>query len=962
MAERSLTEIVQIMARQRGRGGQSPLLLLRTLEARAGGRISHLPINQRLEQAWVALKGEPFRPHQSLALSSLRRGEPFALVGGGPTARQTLYLLLQDTLRDTRQSRALLLLPDDATAALCQAELEHLNSALATDLTFAQISNGPLPRQASLARVLFATPETLHSRLLRHHDRAWQRCWANLHLIGLIDVDRYNGVAADHLAGLLLRSARLTAPTAPLFLAATLAEATNADRVLAQMTGHPWRIITVDDTPLAPRTLGIWHADTNRLRDAVALAQAYRREDYTVHITCSPLEIPLMWQLLGRSGHGISVGPGLQLAQVQIMAGYPGSHALFRKALNSDAQLTLLLLGNWPAERTLARLTRDSAGSSPLLDDPPTDWAVPMSNAYVAAQHLLCAASERPLTATEVDAWQADDLIARLERQEQLVALPDTEIAWQPLPVGADPYDGFSLAAAGVPTSSLVDEQGQQMALFDPSAFDRWGFVGAALPPGRGIFRVLERDDETGELTLKAEPGERVTFPLRRCNVNLRDERKQRTVRNRTVGWGRVVVEEEIYGYREVKVGNPPAEWVLPAPIQTRWAAPAVWIDLPMNLPAEGQLVGWSLAAALPLRVLCDQIDSVPAYDPTLRRIYLIDAQPGGNGLAAWLYEHLEALLPLAYDIALDCRNDPLWEPVARADMDWMLTLLGGEVALPELRSGRRTAAPVLGAGEWSLEIDEVQGAPRNVWPDPAAGPPDELPAYDEEPPAPPARPRPTTPPATEPAATSAPRRKPDAEPEPREEKSHQRAANAESKPKTRGRSTTQKQKQAEKQPRKPRQSRAKKPAQPPEAAAPPRAPPAGQPGPPPPEQQPPRPAKPATPPPEPPPEPPPDAAAMIARMRRLREQREAAARAERPASAPPSPEPPGKPVEPRFQVGDQIFCLPYGYGTVKASRIEEGKELLDIDFPDYDMLTLDPAVSHVRRVEPATGDEEDVL
>jgi hypothetical protein len=100
----------------------------------------------------------------------------------------------------------------------------------------------------------------------------------------------------------------------------------------------------------------------------------------------------------------------------------------------------------------------------------------------------------------------------------------------------------------------------------------------------------------------------------------------------------------------------------------------------------------------------------------------------------------------------------------------------------------------------------------------------------------------------------------------------------------------------------------------------------------------------------------------MIARMRRLREQREAAARAERPASAPPSPEPTGKPVELRFQVGDQIFCLPYGYGTVKASRIEEGKELLDIDFPDYDMLTLDPAVSHVRRVEPAAGDEEDVL
>ncbi len=938
MAERSLTEIVQIIARQRGHGGQSPLLLLRTLEARAGGRISHLPINQRLEQAWVALKGEPFRPHQSLALSSLRRGEPFALVGGGPAARQTLYLLLQDTLRGNPQSRALLLLPDDATATICQAELEHLNSALGTVLTFAHITSGPLPRQASLARVLLATPETLHGRLLRYYDRAWQRCWDNLNLIGLIDVERYSGVAADHLGGLLLRSTRLIAPMAPLFLAATMAEATNADMVLAQMTGHPWRIITVDDTPLAPTTLGIWHADTNRLRDAVALAQAYRREGYTVHITCLPVEIPLLWQLLGRNGHGFSVGAGLHPAQVQIMAGYPGSHALFRKALCSDAQLTLLLLGNWPAERTLARLTRASADSSPLLDDPSTDWAVPMSNAYVAVQHLLCAASEQPLTTTEVAAWQAEALIARLERQGQLVALPDAEIVWQPLPGGDDPYAGFSLAAAGMPTGYLVDAQGEQLALCDPSAFDRWGFVGAALPPGRGIFRVVERNEETGELTLKAEPGERVTFPLRRCSVSMRDERKQRMVYNRAVGWGRVVVEEEIYGYREVRVGDVPAEWVLPTPIQTRWAAPSIWIDLPVSLPAEGQLIGWSLAAALPLRVFCDQTDSIPAYDPALRRIYLIDAQPGGNGLAAWLYERLEMVLPLAYDIALDCRNDPLREPLARADMDWMLILLGGEVALPEIRPGRRPAAPVIGTGEWSLEVDEMPGAPHPAWPESDTNPPDELPAYEEES-SPPPHTHTTVSAQKEPPAASPPRHKTDAEPDPREAKPRRRASGSGSKARERGRDMAQKQNQAEQQPRKPRQSQSAKPAQSPDATDQPAARPT-----------------------HPPPETPADAGAMIARMRRLRKQREAAARTERPASMPAKPQQTQFPIEPRFNISDRIFCLPYGYGTITACRIEAGNELLDIEFPDYGMLTLNPAVSHVRRVGPPADDEEDVL
>lgn len=944
MAERSLTEIVQIMARQRGRSGQGPLLLLRTLEARAGARISHLPINPSLEQAWVAFTGEPFRPHQSLALSSLRRGEPFALVSGGPAARQTLYLLLHDLLRGSHPSRALLLLPDVPTVTLCRAELEHLSGALGFPLTLAQIGTGILPREAPRARVLLTTPEALHTRLLRHHDRAWQQCWNHLHLIGLVDADRYCGVAADHLAGLLLRSARLTAPTAPLFLAATLAEATNADAVLAQMTGQPWRIITVDDTPLAPMVLGIWHAETERLRDVATLAQAYQREGYTIHITCAEIEIPLLEQLLGRGANGISVGAGLQPAQVQLLAGYPGSHALFRQALTSGAQLTLLLLGNWPGERTLARLTRRSGATSPLLDDPPSDWAVPMSNAYVAVQHLLCAASEQPLLETEVTAWHAGDLIARLERQGQLVALPADEVAWQPLPGSNDPYDGFSLRAAGAPVTYLCDEQGHQLATFDPAAFDRWGFPGAALPFGRGSFRVTARDDELGVLTLKPEPGERLTFPLRRCTVSVRDERKQRTLNSRAVGWGRVVVEEEIYGYREGRTGQPAAEWMLAAPLLTRWTAPAVWIDLPMSLKIEGQLVGWSLAVALPLRVLCDQIDSIPAYDPALQRIYLADAQPGGNGLAAWVYEHLEALLPLAYDLALDCRSDPLWEPLARADMDWLLMLLGGEVALPDTVPAARSAAPAIGAGSWNLDGDELP-PPRNAWPDPASESADELPAYDESllPPIPPAAQREAAAPPL--AAAPTPPAHPNDEAASstnRESKSRRRSSGSGNR--EQGRTDTRKRGREDASGRKPRNSSPPPtPTQPSETPHPTAS------------QSPP--ASPA------PTAPPPDAAAMIERMRRLRQQREAEKQsaATPPVSSPTSGAP--FPTGPRFNVGDRIFCLPYGYGEVMASSIEDGRELLKVKFPDYGMLALDAAVSQVRRIENG-GDavDEDVL
>ena len=49
----------------------------------------------------------------------------------------------------------------------------------------------------------------------------------------------------------------------------------------------------------------------------------------------------------------------------------------------------------------------------------------------------------------------------------------------------------------------------------------------------------------------------------------------------------------------------------------------------------------------------------------------------------AWVFANAEELLPLAYDVALACRNDPLLEPLSRVDMDWLLLLLGRAPAAP---------------------------------------------------------------------------------------------------------------------------------------------------------------------------------------------------------------------------------------------------------------------------------------
>jgi hypothetical protein len=106
----------------------------------------------------------------------------------------------------------------------------------------------------------------------------------------------------------------------------------------------------------------------------------------------------------------------------------------------------------------------------------------------------------------------------------------------------------------------------------------------------------------------------------------------------------------------------------------------------------------------------------------------------------------------------------------------------------------------------------------------------------------------------------------------------------------------------------------------------------------------------------------PPDANALIERLRRQRHQREAEQSAHERASRPQQHAGSDSVIEQRFAAGDGIFCLPYGDGVVRASRIEDGQELLTVTFPAYGDLTIDPAKSLVRKLNNAAPEEDDLL
>ncbi|MEN9937826.1 MAG: hypothetical protein RLZZ387_4405 [Chloroflexota bacterium] len=962
----SVAETIQAMARQRGRGDAGPLIALRQLDGAPGERVSHLPVDRDLSQAWLAMTGEAFRPHQAQALAALRRGEPVALRASSADVATSAHLLMYAALVEDRFATALVLAHDSMEALASYERLAEINESLPVTLRLPVTLVGQGQRPSPYTRVVVSTPEALHGRLLRHHERAWRQFWPALRLIAVPDIQRYAGIAGAHLADLLLRSLRVITGHggAGAAMLATLTEVAEPEPALTSLLGQPWRIVGADDGPRGAPILAVWDAGSARLRDSAELALGLQRQGYRVHILCGPLEQGSITPVVGDAA-GISTGPRAQPAQVVVCVGHPGSTSELRRLLHSGYQAAVVVLGEQPHEQAIERHVEA------LVSGLPPAWPPPPANAYVTAQHVLCAASELPLTASEIEAWGAQEVVDRLAAHQQLVNLPDPDQAWKPADAAGDPYADFSLlAATGAPITART-EQGQVLGTFDPTGFERWTFAGAALPPGANGMRVLARDEERGTITVRMETSGRRTYPLRRCTVELREARETRTLAGgKQVGWGRVVVSEEIYGYREAGGGQVGDTELRPA-LKARWAAPACWFEVGLDLQVLGQFIGWSMAAALPLRVLASFTDVVPCYDHAARRLYVVDAQPGGSGLALWTYTHAEELLPVAYDIALACRGDALLEPLSRVDQDWLLSLLGRSMERVQRPEERRSRSSEHGAPRGR---GQAEASPALSLPGPELLMPPMLERHDAAPSAPEYREPPASrrsPPAEQhpPALPLEPRpasHAPQERPVPRPERQG-------AQPPIAGATNRELWDTAE------RTTPARPPAQPPHEAEPPfpappheerrlvperasppreerrpapgRGAPPGDPTPPPAG----RPAEPAA-----QEERLPDAAALIERLRRQRQQREpqqanggasTSSRAPRQAA-----------VERRFAAGDRIFCLPYGDGVVRESRLEEGREVLTVQFPDHGELEVDPAVSLVRKLDDAPALDDDLL
>jgi hypothetical protein len=865
---------------------------------------------------WTRLTGRPTTAQHAFGLASARTGDPTCFVGPGAAPDEDLLLVTAALLAGDADSVGLWVVPDAEGAERAARLIGPLLDESQITWRGSTLGTGRDPT----ARWVVTTIDALHGRLLRFADRGWRWLWRNLRLIALPELHEVGGGSFNHLLWLMERIARV-APH-DLRLLGALAATTNAEEIAEQLFGRTCRLVSTHVGRPEPTTVILWRCEdraralrflTDELGSrglAIALLGRDDRETETLRSE-------------GPRDSDVRVARPPHEARIAICAGVPIDAAGRTALLSGGYRLSIMLMAGEPYEQLLV--------SEPqrLLNG---DLVAPFgrANPYIAACHLRAAAAESPITSLEIERWTAQDVAGRLIARKRLRLVGDLVY---PGDESEERRSDLFAPVSGETAVTVRDPRGHTIARLAPAAADWRGLPGTSWGPG---LVVANRSDQPPVVDLAVDYGVRVALPGVVLQLTPRETLSTRPAsvggKTLTVMHRKVFVRQRVESLIECVGGRAPTALPLQNPLESAWNALACSIPLEVA-PPEPQVAGWAVNEALPLVVRCRPGELLISFDDSSGSLWLIETEPGGTGVAEAVAGHMERLLGEALALAHIAVGSPRYGALAHAEAQWLEALYNEQpvaASQPLPAQPARTAqTPPTSAGKTPemlalkrrtriyseaapVEPDEITWeagtAPHDVedvvWePDPPINTTSEsvlatqagLPLLGQESPVPLNQPRQSTryprgSPAdgrlvNSPRPAARPVRPPDRGPEqPATPSSVMRAAE---------RQTTH-----------------------PE-----------------PERQP---DPPAT-----------DVGAMIARMRRLREEREQEHAIQRTGGgAPPRQD---AQATLRFHNGQRVTCVPYGEGVVRSARIVGGREHVSITFPDVGTIEVDPGVVQLR-------------
>ncbi len=675
------------------------------------------PLPRALQDILAALRIPGLYSHQAEALDLIRQGRDVVVTTPTASGKTLTYNLpfLERRLEDP-DATALYLFPLKALAqdqkksldALTLHWPEHARPKVA-------LYDGDTPEaQRSKIRksppaVLITNPEMLHLGILPHHER-WTTFLASLSLVVLDEAHIYRGVFGAHMACILQRLARVArrynAHPAHVLCTATLGNPGQLGRLLLGSGEDPC-VVSRSGAPRGRRHMLFMEPETSPSTLAINLLKAALARRLRTIVYCRSrrmTELVSLWasqqagsiarhisayragylpeerrQIEARMATGdllavvstsaLELGIDIGALDVCILVGYPGS---IMATLQRGGRV-----GRKGQESCVVLIGGEDALDQYFVHNPEQFFARPPESAMlnpdnpvILARHLECAAAESPLQTGEP--WLRRATVAAcvqdLERDGTLLRSADGNLL---LAARKRPQRQVSLRGSGT-SFQIVDPEGHVIGSVDAHQAFRETHEGAVYLH-RGRSYVIEKLD-LGSRTALAAP-RRVhwhTSVRTSKSTEILATTCKGTVFGMPVCLGRLKVTEQVTGFERRDNGSRRLLDIQPLELPPQvFETEGLWMCIPeeARIRLEEQFFHFmgSIHALehvsiglMPLLVMADRNDfggiSIPMHlqvgGPA---VFVYDGLPGGAGLCAGAYRHLDELLLSVHKTLVQC-------------------------------------------------------------------------------------------------------------------------------------------------------------------------------------------------------------------------------------------------------------------------------------------------------------------
>ncbi len=715
-------------------------------------------LHKELRAALARLGIDQLYSHQAQALEAAWQGPTIVTTGTASGKSMCFNLPTIEVLCRDARARALYLYP---TKALAQDQARALNAFGMPARIRPAIYDGDTPREARgeirrKANVVLTNPDMLHVGILPHHQK-WADLFANLAVVVIDEAHVYRGVFGSHVANVLRRLRRIAAAygTNPRFLL-TSATIANPVELAQRLTGlDDFALIDRDGAPTPARQIAMWNPPLiderqgSRLPAAaegaemlgklvlsgartICFVRSRRGVELLTKITRERLKAkdPELAQLVApyRAGYtaqqrrelearllsgelravittdALELGIDIGKLDAAIVVTFPGTVAslkqMWGRAGRRGEGLAVYIAGEDALDQFFCAHPDD------FLERPVEAAILDHENLQIHLSHLLCAAHEGPLDASDAEIlgprWEAyaEVLVGSgtLRRRQARAASPGgaaepsaaalPPVSYVPRRPGSYPAGEVSLRSASAERFAIVEvDSGELLGTAEAARAHSTVHQGAIYLHLGSAYEVQELDLQRRQALVRAFAGDWYTQPKVETDTTIERLLDRRTALGVTVSFGDVSVSETVIAYQRKRISDHSQIDLVALDLpETTFSTQALWFEprpalggLPAlgdpgapgatgepGIPLEALLgalhaTEHAQIAVLPLIAMCDRWDigglSTNLHPQTNGPvIFIYDGHPGGVGIARTAFSRFEELCRDAHRLIAGCK------------------------------------------------------------------------------------------------------------------------------------------------------------------------------------------------------------------------------------------------------------------------------------------------------------------